>query len=179
MKVLLIGFRGAGKTTLGEALAKELGLAFKDADLEIERKEGKTIREIVEKEGWSYFRDLEKAFLKELLKERELVCALGGGAVLHAEEMEALKKESLIIWVKAPLQVLYERILKDEKSHSQRPPLSCLDLKSEIEKVYQEREPLYKKYAHLEVDTSKFSVEELLRFLKEEVLKFFGRKGHG
>lgn len=61
-RILLIGFRGAGKTTLGKALAEALNLAFIDVDEEIEKREGRTIKEMVEKEGWSYFRHLEKVF---------------------------------------------------------------------------------------------------------------------
>ena len=172
MKILLVGFRGAGKTTLGEELANKLGLPFLDADREIEKKEGRTIREMVEKEGWPYFRKLEKDFLRGLLSKDNLVCALGGGAVLHEEEMEALSRESFIIWVKASLDKIKERILKDKKTLTQRPSLTGLSFEEELEKVYKEREPLYKKWAHLEVDTTednlKLSVSRILNFLKGE-----------
>ncbi|MEZ0344386.1 MAG: shikimate kinase [Caldimicrobium sp.] len=172
MKILFIGFRGVGKTTLGEELAKRLGLPFLDADTEIEKKEGRSIKEIVEKQGWAYFRKLEKDFLRGLFSMDNLVCALGGGAVLHEEEMEALSRESLIIWVKASLDKIKERILKDEKTLTQRPSLTGLGFEEELEKVYKERELLYKKWAHFEVDTTEDNLElaifKILNFLKGE-----------
>lgn len=172
MKILLIGFRGTGKTTLGEELAKRLGLPFFDADREIEKEEGKTIREIVEKEGWAYFRKLEKTFMQKLRVMNDLVCALGGGAILHEEEMGALSRDGLIIWVKASLDKIKERIIKDEKTLTQRPSLTGLSFEEELKKVYEEREPLYKKWAHLEIDTTKDNLElaisKILNFLKKE-----------
>ncbi len=162
MKILLIGFRGAGKTTLGRELAKRLKLPFIDADEEIEKEEGRSIKEIVEKEGWAYFRSLEKKFLQGLCGRENLVCALGGGAVLHEKEMEVLSKESIIIWVRAPLEKIKERILKDEKTALQRPPLTDLPFEEELEKLYQEREPLYIKWAQIEVDTTEGDLKDIL-----------------
>jgi len=171
MKILLIGFRGAGKTTLGKELAKSLNLSFLDADEEIEKEEGRSIKEIVEKEGWAYFRSLEKAFLRRLVKRKDLVCALGGGAVIHEEEMEVLSKESIILWVKATLEKIKERIIKDEKTKSQRPALTSLSFEEELERLYIEREPLYQKWAHVVVDTTYDNLDSLVNKIKENLLK--------
>lgn len=175
-KILLIGFRGSGKTTLGRSLALKLGLPFIDADEEIEKKEGLTIKEMVEKKGWSYFRKLERDFLRGLLERENLVCALGGGAILHEEEMERLKKESVIIWVDASIAEIKERLKEDKKGHSQRPALTNLAWEEEIEKIYKERTPLYQKWAHLRVDTTSKSpgvlIKEMVNYLKD----FFLRK---
>jgi shikimate kinase len=165
-RILLIGFRGAGKTTLGKALAEALNLAFIDADEEIEKREGRTIKEMVEKEGWSYFRHLEKVFLKELQEKKNIVCALGGGAVLHEEEMRALKQDSLIIWVFAELDEIKERLSRDFKTLSQRPALTELTWDEELELLYKEREPLYQKWAHLKVDTQRNDQSQLLSQIK-------------
>lgn len=165
-RILLIGFRGAGKTTLGRALADSLNLTFIDADLEIEKREGRTIREMVEKEGWSSFRNREKAFLKELKERKDLVCALGGGAVLHEEEMRSLKEDSLIIWVMAGLEEIKERLTKDVKTLSQRPALTELSWDEELEALYREREPLYQKWAHLRIDSQNCDLSRLVSQIK-------------
>lgn len=175
-KILLIGFRGAGKTTLGKALAEALKFAFIDLDEEIEKREGRTIREMVEKEGWSYFRNLEKAFLKELKEKKNIICALGGGAVLHEEELRALKQDSLIIWVYAELEEIKKRLTEDAKTFSQRPSLTDLAWDEELEILYKEREPLYQKWAHLKVDTQKYDLSQLLSHIKSFLYK---EESHG
>ncbi|MDM7202997.1 MAG: shikimate kinase [Thermodesulfobacteriaceae bacterium] len=172
-KILLIGFRGAGKTSLGKLLANKLKVPFKDADEEIERKCGEQIKDIVEKWGWKAFRELEKSFLKELIGKKPLVCALGGGAVLHSEEMKLLKEESLIIWVDANLDEIKRRLKRDSKTLSQRPALTDLNWEEEIEKIYKERLPLYKNWAHFRVDTSSKSLEEIL----EEIENYINKGG--
>lgn len=170
-KILLIGFRGTGKTTLGKGLALKLHLPFLDADEEIQKKEGLTIKEIVENRGWSYFRKLEREFLRGLLGKENLVCALGGGAILHEEEMANLKRESLILWIDANLREIKKRLEKDKKSASQRPALTNLSWEEEIEKIYKERLPLYQKWADFRVDTTSKSsevlIKEVLNYLKD------------
>lgn len=153
-KILLIGFRGVGKTTIGKKLAERLGLEFLDLDEEIEKREGRTIAEIVQKMGWGHFRELEKIALRSLFGRSNLVCALGGGAVLHSEEMKHLKDESTIVWLKTDLKTIEERLKGDPKTNSSRPKLTDLNLTEEIAKIYGEREPLYRQFSHLIVETS-------------------------
>ena len=164
-KIILIGFRGSGKSTVGRHLAQKLGWEFRDADEEIEREQGRTIREIVKEQGWDYFRQLERLYLRGLLGKERLVCALGGGAVLHREEMEALQRESLIIWLKVPMKVIMERLKRDPKTESQRPPLTNLSWEKEIERLYAEREPLYRAFAHVTLYYSEAPVEKLVEKL--------------
>lgn len=170
-KILLIGFRGTGKSTIGKLLAFALGVPFVDADEEIEKKMGKTIKEIVEEKGWSYFRKLEKEFLKTLLSRENLVCALGGGAVLHEEEMKELKKECIIIWLDADVGEIKKRLKKDEKTSTQRPALTHMSWEEELERLYKERKPLYKKWADLSIECSYESPEvlakKIMNLLKE------------
>ncbi|MFN3567398.1 MAG: shikimate kinase [Caldimicrobium sp.] len=153
-KILLIGFRGSGKSTVGKQLAFALGVPFIDADEEIEKNIGKTIKEIVAEKGWEFFRKLEREFLKSLLSKDNLVCALGGGAVLHKEEMKELKKESLIIWLDADIEVIKRRLKKDEKTATQRPALTKMTWEEELESLYKEREPFYKNWADFQIDSS-------------------------
>lgn len=173
-KIVLIGFRCVGKTTIGEKLAKILGWNFIDLDTEIQRKEKKTIKKMVEEKGWEYFRRLEKEEMKRLENLKNVVVALGGGSVYHQEELEALSKKSLVVWLYASTEVILKRIKEDEKTASQRPVLKNLDLEKEITEVLKERIPLYEKFSHIRIDTDKASPEEVVKkiFKKiEEVLK--------
>ncbi|RKX62970.1 MAG: shikimate kinase, partial [Thermodesulfobacteriota bacterium] len=122
-KIILIGFRCTGKTTIGKKLAEVLNWKFLDLDVEIQKKTGKTIKEMVEEKGWDYFRKLEKEEMKKLKNIKNAVIALGGGSVIHQEEMEKLLNGSLVIWLYSSPEVILERIRKDEKTALQRPPL--------------------------------------------------------
>ncbi len=99
MNIVLIGYRGAGKSAVGEKLAARLGKEFVDADDLLEKREGRRIREIVESQGWQYFRALEKEILSEVAARDNLVIAPGGGAVLDMANVKALQKNGLIIWL--------------------------------------------------------------------------------
>lgn len=173
-KILLTGFRGSGKSTVGKALAEKLDWKFFDLDEEIERKEKKSISEIVRERGWDYFRAIERLFLEEISRLERVVCALGGGAVLHTEQMNSLKRNSVIIWLKPDLDTIKTRLLSDPKTVSQRPSLTNLDPISEIEKVYAEREPLYKAFADVIVEIKgdqslESIVEQILVILSEHL----------
>lgn len=168
-KVILIGFRCVGKTTIGKKLSEALNWNFLDLDEEIQKKTGKSIKELVEEKGWEYFRTLEKDEMKKLKKLKNVVIALGGGSVIHEKEMENLFKESFVVWLWANPDVILDRIKEDEKTASQRPSLKNLDLKSEIEEVLKERYPLYEKFSHLRIDTDKFSVKEAVKKILEKM----------
>jgi shikimate kinase len=168
-KVILIGFRCVGKTTIGKKLSEALNWDFLDLDEEIQKKTGKSIKELVEEKGWEYFRTLEKDEMKKLKKLKNVVIALGGGSVIHEKEMKNLFKESFVVWLWANPDVILDRIKEDEKTASQRPSLKNLDLKSEIEEVLKERYPLYEKFSHLRIDTDKFSVKEAVKKILEKM----------
>ena len=91
-KIVLIGFRATGKTSVGKELAQILKWNFLDLDEYIQNKTKKSIKKIVEENGWEYFRKIEKECMKEIIDLSNTVVALGGGAVLHEEEMKQLKK---------------------------------------------------------------------------------------
>ena len=153
-KVFLIGFRATGKSSVGRELARILGCSFIDLDDRIEAEAGATIAEIVEKEGWDHFRQLEKQALQDVLEnDKKSVVACGGGIVLHPELMEEAKKNSVVVWLTAPIDVMRKRILSDSRSATRRPSLSGEKVEMEIEKVFRERMPLYEKFSHFEIDT--------------------------
>ncbi len=154
MKVVLIGFRATGKTSVGRALAKRLGLPFYDLDELIQERAGRDIHEIVAREGWPYFRRLERELLLEVSSWPEGVIALGGGAVMHEDEMKLLKQNACVVWLKSPAGIIAERISADEKTASQRPSLTGAGVLEEIETLLSKREPLYHRFADLEIDSS-------------------------
>jgi shikimate kinase len=166
-KIILIGFRGAGKTTVGKLLAERLNLSFLDLDDEVQRRVGLSIKEMVERYGWSYFRERERAVLEDLIEEEGCVVALGGGSVLHEDLMEKLKESAFIVYLKISSASAVERITKDSKSEQTRPSLSDLSLVEEVERVLKERAPLYEKYADIIIEADRTDLNTLLK----EILK--------
>ncbi len=171
-RIVLIGFRATGKTTVGHLLSEALGLPFVDLDTYLEGLFGQSIAQIVEEKGWDYFRTQEKAALKEMASRRPLVLACGGGAVLHQDEMERLAQDSLVIWLKASKEVLAKRLAQDTKTAAQRPALKGKDPLCEIEAVLAEREPLYQRFAHIVLDTDQLLPQEVV----EKILQALDHK---
>jgi len=163
--IILIGFRATGKTTIGKLLAKTLNKRFIDTDNLIERKVGKTISEIVAREGWPGFRKREKAVIRELAKEKNLVLALGGGAVLDKENVEYLKKNGFFVWLKANSKTILQRLKQDKKTTFQRPSLTGKPLEAEIKEVLKERIPVYQDVADKSIDTDKMCPKEIVRII--------------
>jgi shikimate kinase len=146
--VLLVGMRGAGKTTIGRGLAARLDREFLDLDEEVERGARATIPEIFAREGEEGFRRRELAALEAVLDRRDLVVAAGGGTVTIPAAREAAAR-FLVVWLEAPLEVLADRICG-----SQRPPLTVLPFRKEMETLLLERSPLYRELAHVTVSTA-------------------------
>jgi shikimate kinase len=161
--IVLIGFRAAGKTTIGELLAQALGFSFLDTDILVEERAGQTIAQIVAKQGWVGFRKREKDVIKEISKQQNLVIAVGGGAVLDDENVECLKQNSLFIWLKASPKTIFKRLLKDEKTALQRPRFREDSLVREITQVLNQRLAVYQRLADREIDTEAKSLEEITK----------------
>lgn len=159
MNLVLIGFRGTGKTTVGKLLSQLTGMKFIDTDELIEKKAGLSIQEIVSRAGWPAFRQMEKKIIKEIASGDQQIIAAGGGAVLDEENVQALKENSLIIWLKANLQVISARLASDAQTSSQRPTLTGKGTLAEIEEVLSHREKIYAQIAALEIDTSNLNAE--------------------
>lgn len=136
--------RGSGKSTLGAKLAYQLGTEFLDTDKEIERAEKRTIPEIIETDGWDYFRDIESKVARQMSFLDGHVIATGGGTVLKPENMAYLKANGVIIYLETSPAILAERI-----QDSDRP-----DLQKSLEELFNERQDLYEDYADLTFDVS-------------------------
>ncbi len=162
MNVVLIGYRGAGKSTVGRRLAKRLGKRFMDTDDLLEKREGSSIRDIVRSSGWNHFRAMEKQIIKEAAGQDDLVIAPGGGAVLDAENLGSLKRNGLIIWLKAEPRIHHQRLLLSKRTGKSRPPLTGKGTLAEVAEVLAAREPFYEEAADIRIDTTMLNKEEVL-----------------
>ena len=135
----------AGKTTLGKLLATQLAYSFIDSDDVIERMEGKSVTEIIQEHSWDYFRQKESDWLSLVSAESSFVCAVGGGLPCHNDNLEALLKIGLVIYLECSPTVLYARLL--EQKHD-RPLISAVpneELVETITSLLNEREIFYQK----------------------------------
>ena len=156
----LIGYRGSGKTTVARQLALALGWDWVDADVEIELRAGKSIAAIFADDGEAVFRDLEATLLAELLCRERVVVAAGGGAVLREANRRALVERACVIWLRASVETILDRVAQDATTAGRRPNLTTAGGATEVIELLREREPLYRQCANLEVDTeSKAPVE--------------------
>ncbi len=181
MNLVLIGYRASGKTTIGRKVSLCLGRGFEDTDEVIETRANASIRDIVRTYGWGYFRAIEKDVIRELSGRDRLVISTGGGAVLDAENVRALRKNGLVFWLKGEPEILFKRMVEDPRSRTSRPSLTQKNLLDEFREVSRERETLYKDACHIEVDTSGLHIEEvafrILSILRERrVMVGFGRE---
>jgi shikimate kinase len=138
--VVLVGMMGSGKSSIGRRLAARLGLAFVDADSEIEQAAGMTIAEIFERHGEPYFRAGEARVIARLLEQGPQVLATGGGAFMNADTRAVIRRKGVSIWLKAELDVLLRRIAK--RKH-ERPMLHTDDPSETLRQLLLTREPVY------------------------------------
>jgi shikimate kinase len=164
--IILIGYRGTGKTTVAELLARRLGWAWVDADALLEARAGHTIRELFECETQAGFRARESALLEELCALEMHVLASGGGVVLDPRNRERLKRSGRIIWLTADPETIHGRLLADASTESRRPPLTTGDF-AEIRELLAQRDPLYRACADLTIDTSQRTPDEVSAYICE------------
>lgn len=151
MNIFLVGYRGSGKTTVAAALAEMLGWKWLDADAELERRQGKTIKEIFAAQCEGAFRDYEAAVLNDLARLEQHVLALGGGVVLREENRKLLKSRGKVVWLQAPAEVLWERIQADATTAERRPNLTAQGGIAEIRTLLAAREPMYAEVADVTI----------------------------
>ena len=159
MNIVLIGYRAAGKTTIGKRLSDALRKVFVDTDDLIEERQGTPICEIVKSHGWDHFRAIEKSVISEISCHDDLVVAPGGGVVLEHENVKALKKNGFVIWLKADLQALLDRMSKDPRTFTGRPSLTGKGTLEELKEILAQREALYSRASEAQVNTSTVNVD--------------------
>ena len=164
MNIFLVGPMGSGKSSLGKKLAKSLDKKFIDTDKEIEKNERKTISEIFEKSGESYFREKEREFLINISNSLNMVIATGGGIVIDQENREKLK-ENKVIFLNASVERQRKRTSRSDK----RPLLKNVDKLKKLRELYDQRLELYKEVSDFEINVDKYKGKDILFKIIEEL----------
>lgn len=169
--IILVGFMGTGKSVVGYQVAQLIGYNFIDTDRIIEEQEGMPIREIFERYGEPHFRRIEKEVIKGLSDTQSSVIATGGGAIVDPENLESLKKNGIMICLKASPEI----IMKRTEGNSDRPLLKDKDRLMEIKGLLETREEYYAK-ADISIDTTDMNIPEIVRKIADYVEKRSIRK---
>lgn len=164
--IVIIGFMGTGKTTVGRRLARRLKRKFIDTDLEIEKITGKSITQIFARDGATRFRSEEALLVKKLALRERLVISTGGGLVLNPENIRLLQENGIIVALTASPEVIYDRVRRNKN----RPLLFNTNLKEKIRELLVERKGAYD-VAELSVDTGACSIDgtvaQIIHYLLE------------
>jgi shikimate kinase len=171
--LILVGMPGSGKTTMGRALARHLNKVFMDSDEEITKRTGVTIPHIFDVEGEAGFRQRETDAIRDLSGRDNLVLATGGGAVLAEQNRELLRRNGIVIYLRANVHDLWQRTRHD----SNRPLLQTGDPYAKLKELLQHRDPLYRQAADIVMHSGKQSAQTLMMQLAGEIEKF--RKNNG
>ncbi len=158
MNLVLIGYRGTGKSTVAKLLAAQLGMEVVSLDQEIVRHTGRSIPDIVAAHGWPHFRDLESEITARYAARDNIIIDAGGGVILRPQNVEHLRREGKLFWLRASVPVIVARI----EGGSERPALTAgKSFTEEVEDVLRERTPLYAAAAHHAVDTDARTAAEV------------------
>jgi len=159
MNLVLIGYRGTGKSTVAKRLGKKLGMEVANLDEEIVRQAGCTIPEIVAKHGWPQFRDIETEITKRFSERDNIIIDAGGGVILRAENVQNLRRNGILFWLRASVPVIVARI----EGETNRPALTAgRSFTEEVEEVLRDRTPLYEAAAHHRIDTDLVSPDQVV-----------------
>lgn len=171
-KIILIGYRATGKTSVGKLLANHLRFDFVDMDKEVEARENSAISDLVSLHGWNYFRQKEAELLDELIAQtNNLVIATGGGAILHQEIWPKVMAAGMVVWLTADMQTICCRLSADAVTAGQRPSLTGCGTQQEVAEVLAQREPLYRAGSHCAVDTGNKSIDEIVEAILDRCKK--------
>ena len=166
MNIVLIGYRGTGKSSVAKMLAARTKWPVVSTDLEIIRKAGMPVPDIIRKRGWDYFRDVESEICKQVGKKDRTIIDTGGGAVLRKENVESLRQRGRMFWLTAEVTTVMTRI----KNNSDRPSLTGKkSYVEEVEEVLNERLPLYKAAADHMIPTDDRTIEEVANEIQQKM----------
>ena len=168
MKLVLIGFMGVGKTSVGKKIAKKLDFKFIDTDYEIEKLENKTISQIFEDYGEEYFRTLETRVLKNSLKEKNIIISTGGGIITSKENYEILKNEKNVIFLDASVETIISHLYNET---NKRPLLkNSKNLSDKIESLLSIRYEKYKEVSDILIKVNNKNIDEVI----SQILVYIG-----
>lgn len=161
--IILIGFMGSGKSSVGKVLAEKLQRDFIDMDDEIEGMANKTINDIFAEYGEEHFRELETSYLEKIAMQKNKVIATGGGVVLKEENIELLKKIGTVVFLSTPL----EKLIKNLTDDTQRPLLNVKDKEEVVGNLLKKREEIYFNAASMIIQTKDKGINEVA----DEIIK--------
>ena len=164
--IVLVGFMGTGKTTVAKLLSKQLKMRYVSTDALREENEKMPITDIFASDGEKYFRQVEEEVVRGISSEENMVIDAGGGVVIKEENLKILKKKGTIICLIARPEIILDRTT----GYKHRPLLNVVDPKKKIQELLLLRMPYYKK-ANFTVDTSDLSIDEVVKKIKDIVLK--------
>ena len=166
--ILLIGFMGSGKTTIGLRLSYKLSLEVLDTDKLIESREGMTISEIFKRKGEGYFRKLETDLMYELRDSKaRKIYSLGGGTPVQLQNQSLIVQAGTVVYLRAKPETIYERLKYD----TTRPLLQCEDPLSRIKDLLAKRSPAYERCADIIVDVDEMKQNEIIDYILERLGK--------
>lgn len=167
--IVLIGMPGSGKSTIGVVLAKTMGYKFLDSDLLIQEREGKILSRILEDVGtWGFNKIEEEVNLS--INVSNTVIATGGSAVYGAKAMENFRKNSTVVYIKLPLETIRRRLGSFENRGI------AIEENQNLEGLYNERIPLYEKYAHITVETQGLELKDSVEYIRKTVIARMGEE---
>jgi len=169
MNIVLIGYRGTGKSHVGRLLAEKLSFPYVSIDKAIVLRAGLSIPEIVERYGWPGFRDRESLEVREMAVWDSIVIDAGGGVIERPENVELLRGNGCIVWLKASVETIVSRI----KGNDERPALTAgKTFTEEVAEVLERRTPLYRAAAMYEIDTDALEPGEIA----DMIIKIFQKQ---
>jgi shikimate kinase len=162
-RIVLIGAPGSGKTTVGAELARRWGLAFRDTDGDVERRSGRSIRDIFVEDGEAAFRDMEHLAVIDALREHDGVLALGGGAIVHEQTRTALHGHH-VVWLRVGLAAAASRVGLNRDR-----PMLLGNVRGTLLRLLEERAPLYAECSSSAIDTDARSVDEIVTTIMNDL----------
>lgn len=169
MNLFLIGYRCSGKTTVGKSIAVKIGWSFVDSDTLVIQECGKSIKDIIDTEGWDAFRRMERSTLKRICTKDRQVVATGGGVVLDSDNVTAMQAGGKVIWLSAAAETIQKRMRQDKNTGDFRPALTDSGSEAEIEDLLLKRNPYYQSASDFIIGTDDLPVDEIARRIIENL----------
>jgi shikimate kinase len=179
MNLFLIGYRCSGKTTIGKSIAMTIDWSSVDSDIWVIKECGKSIKDIIDTEGWEAFRRMERSTLKQICTKDRQVVATGGGVVLDKANVKVMKTSGMVIWLSATAETIQERMLQDKNTGNFRPALTDKGRMEEIEEMLLKRNPYYERASDFCIPTDDVTVNEITQSIIKKLnerLQFESRR---